>query len=52
MITVYAANASEPDRVAALDDGLAALARRHDRGSDGTLVMDWEYLLVTARRPG
>ncbi|MGH3743391.1 MAG: class I SAM-dependent methyltransferase, partial [Mycobacteriales bacterium] len=37
------------ERSADLDRDLDALARRHDRGA-GTLVMDWEYLLVTARR--
>lgn len=36
-------------RSADLDRDLDALARRHDRG-DGALVMDWEYLLVIARR--
>lgn len=40
--------AGEPDRVAALDRDLDDLARRHGRGTDG-LVMDWEYLLFTAR---
>ncbi|MGY0006285.1 hypothetical protein [Micromonospora sp. I033] len=45
-IAVYRANAADPERVAALDRGLADLARRHlDAG-----VMRWEYLLVTARR--
>lgn len=45
-IAVYRAIAEEPHRVRALDEALAALGRRHDRG-DGS--MDWEYLLVTAR---
>jgi hypothetical protein len=35
--------------VAALDRDLAAVAARFDRGTDGT-VMDWEYLLLAARR--
>jgi SAM-dependent methyltransferase len=48
-IAVYRAVADDPDRTAALDHELAELARRHDRGS-GTTVMDWEYLLLTARR--
>jgi SAM-dependent methyltransferase len=48
-IAVYRSLAEAPDRAAALDGDLAELARRHDRGEDG-LVMDWEYLLVTARR--
>ena len=41
--------ADDPERVAALDRDLAALAARYDRGTDG-LVLDWEYLLLTARR--
>jgi ubiquinone/menaquinone biosynthesis C-methylase UbiE len=48
-IAVYRAIADEPDRVAALDRELADLARRHDLGGG---VMDWEYLLLTARRAG
>jgi len=35
------------DRVVALDRDLA---QRHDHGA-GTTVMDWEYLLLTARKP-
>ena len=46
---VRAALAATPDRVSALDTDLADLARRYDRGT-GRTVMDWEYLLVTARR--
>ncbi|MBS1837184.1 MAG: class I SAM-dependent methyltransferase, partial [Actinobacteria bacterium] len=45
-VAVYA-SITEPERVAALDAALEDLARRHDRGSDRTL-MEWEYLLVTA----
>ncbi len=30
---------------------LAALADRYDRGTE-TTVMDWEYLLLTARKRG
>ncbi len=48
-LAVYRAIADDPERVAALDRDLADLARRHDRGTGGT-VMDWEYLLATARR--
>jgi ubiquinone/menaquinone biosynthesis C-methylase UbiE len=48
-IVAYRNIADDPERVAALDRDLAALAARHDRGT-GTVVMDWEYLLVTARR--
>ena len=40
-----------PGRVAALDRDLAALATRYDRGTAST-VMDWEYLLLTARKTG
>ncbi|WP_432118644.1 class I SAM-dependent methyltransferase [Streptomyces sp. bgisy032] len=52
-ITVYNNLAGEPARAAALDRDLAALAREADlgTGSDGT-VMEWEYLLLTARRAG
>ncbi|TPG19083.1 class I SAM-dependent methyltransferase [Pedococcus bigeumensis] len=48
-IAVYKAIADDPDKVAALDRDLVALAERFDRG-DGHTVLDWEYLLVTARR--
>ena len=48
-IAVYKAIADDADRVAALDRDLVALAERFDRG-DGHTVLDWEYLLVTARR--
>jgi SAM-dependent methyltransferase len=47
-IAAYRGIAGDPDRVASLDRDLAALAKRHDRGTDST-VMDWEYLLFTAR---
>ncbi len=46
-IVAYRANAEDPERVAALDRELTELARSHDRG-DG--VMEWEYLLLTARK--
>jgi SAM-dependent methyltransferase len=48
-IAVYDRIADDPDKVAALDQALADLARRHDRGT-ATLTLDWEYLLLTARR--
>lgn len=50
-ISVYQAIGDDAGRAAALDRDLAELARSHDRGAgtDGT-VMDWEYLLFTARR--
>jgi SAM-dependent methyltransferase len=47
-ISAYRAIADDPDLVAALDRDLAELAQRHDRGTENT-VMDWEYLLFTAR---
>lgn len=52
-IAVYRAVAGSPERTAALDADLVALARRFDRSDgrgecDGRLVLDWEYLLVTA----
>jgi ubiquinone/menaquinone biosynthesis C-methylase UbiE len=50
-ISAYKFIADDPQKVAALDDALADLARRHDRGSDST-VLDWEYLLFTARKNG
>ena len=46
-IVAYRTIADDHDQVAALDAALTDLARRHDRG-DG--VLEWEYLLVTARR--
>jgi SAM-dependent methyltransferase len=48
-IVAYRTIADDPERTAALDHDLAALAARYDRG-DGAVVMDWEYLLLTARR--
>jgi ubiquinone/menaquinone biosynthesis C-methylase UbiE len=46
-IAAYRGIADDSERVAALDRDLADLARRHDRGTENT-VMDWEYLLMTA----
>jgi SAM-dependent methyltransferase len=46
-IAVYRANAADPERVAALDRDLDALAERY--GAAGG-AMEWEYLLLTARR--
>jgi ubiquinone/menaquinone biosynthesis C-methylase UbiE len=48
-IVAYRNIADDPEQVAALDRDLAALAARYDRGS-GVTVMEWEYLLLTARR--
>jgi SAM-dependent methyltransferase len=50
-IAVYRHIGGDPDEVAALDQDLAALAARYDRGTT-TTVMDWEYLLLTARTQG
>ena len=46
-VAVYRANSADPERQAALDHDLAELARRFDLGGGR---MEWEYLLVTARR--
>ncbi|HET9076243.1 MAG TPA: class I SAM-dependent methyltransferase [Acidimicrobiales bacterium] len=48
-VAAYRAIGADAERVAALDRDLDQLARRHDRG-DGATVMDWEYLLATARK--
>jgi ubiquinone/menaquinone biosynthesis C-methylase UbiE len=48
-IATYNAIAGDPDKVTALDRDLVDLARRNDRGTSST-VLDWEYLLVIARR--
>lgn len=49
MVAAYRGLSGQPDRLAALDEELAGLARRHDRGT-GSTVMDWEYLLATLRK--
>jgi SAM-dependent methyltransferase len=51
-IAVYRYVGDNPQDVAALDADLTALATRYDRGTGSTTVMDWEYLLFTARKPG
>jgi SAM-dependent methyltransferase len=48
-IATYRNIADDPERVAALDRALTDIARRYDRGVDKA-VLDWEYLLVTARK--
>ena len=48
-IAAYRGLADDADRSAALDRELADLARRYDRGN-GSTVMDWEYLVFTAKR--
>ena len=51
-IAAYRGIADDPRRTAALDAELADLARRHDlaAGSTGNIVMEWEYLLLTAHK--
>jgi SAM-dependent methyltransferase len=49
MVAAYRGIEGDAQKVEALDAALDELARRHDRGTNGT-VMEWEYLLVTARR--
>ncbi|MGI5369196.1 SAM-dependent methyltransferase [Streptomyces sp. A244] len=52
-ISVYKNIAGEPDRAAALDGALVDLARDADQGTgSGSTVLEWEYLLFTARRAG
>jgi hypothetical protein len=46
-IAAYAGLADHTVKVAALDHDLAELGRRFDLGGG---VMEWEYLLLTARR--
>ncbi|MGY1743892.1 class I SAM-dependent methyltransferase [Blastococcus sp. SYSU D00695] len=48
-IAAYRGIADDPARTAALDRDLAALVARYDSGT-GSVRMDWEYLLLTARR--
>jgi ubiquinone/menaquinone biosynthesis C-methylase UbiE len=51
-IAVFRGIADDPEKVAALDRDLVALAERFDRGSGGALVTDWEYLVLTATKSG
>ncbi len=51
-IAAYKGIADQPERVAALDQELADLAARYLTASDDGAVMDWEYLLLTARKRG
>ena len=46
-IAVYKSIADDPAKVAALDEALVELGRKHDLGGG---AMEWEYLLFTARR--
>ena len=47
-IAVYRSLADQPERQAALDHDLAELGRRFAVRGSRRLIMDWEYLLVTA----
>lgn len=49
-IAAYRNVGDDAERTAALDHDLVELARRYDSGSDGGLVLEWEYLLLTATR--
>ena len=49
VMAVYRSIADDPDRVAELDRELDSLVERFDRGSE-TTVLDWECLVVTARK--
>jgi ubiquinone/menaquinone biosynthesis C-methylase UbiE len=51
-IAVFRYIADDPEKVAALDRDLVALAERFDRGTGGALVLDWEYLVLTATTSG
>ncbi|HEV2857124.1 MAG TPA: class I SAM-dependent methyltransferase [Solirubrobacterales bacterium] len=51
-IAVFRYIADDPEKVAALDRDLVALVERFDRGTGGALVMDWEYLVLTATTSG
>jgi hypothetical protein len=48
-IAAYRGIADDPERVTALD---AALARLGDEALAGSTTMQWEYLVVVARRAG
>ena len=48
-IVAYRNLGDDTERVAELDVALEDLAKRSDRG-DGDFAMEWEYLLLTARR--
>ena len=50
-IAAYRAIGADAERAAALDAALTGLASSHGLGSAST-VMEWEYLLLTARKHG
>jgi len=47
-IAVFRSLSDQPDRQAELDHDLAELGRRFGTVRDGVMIMDWEYLLITA----
>lgn len=49
LLAVYESLAPSPDRINALDEELLELVKRYSARAGG-MVMDWEYLLVTATR--
>ena len=49
-IATYRGLAAQPERAAALDAELEAMAERFRRGPGTPLDLAWEYLLVTAQR--
>ncbi len=49
-IATYRRLGDDAEQIAALDRDLAELARRNDLGTGQGTVLDWEYLLLTARR--
>lgn len=49
VIAAYRNIADSPERIAELDSALVEIAREHGCGT-GRSTMEWEYLLVTARR--
>lgn len=51
-VAAYRNIGSDSERRTALDADLEDLARRADQGDGSGTVLDWEYLLVTARRAG
>jgi ubiquinone/menaquinone biosynthesis C-methylase UbiE len=48
-ISAYRLLADDPERTGALDADLVDLARRHNRSTD-SVVLDWEYLVLTGTR--
>jgi hypothetical protein len=50
VLSVYRSLGDDAERVAAVDAALDELAHSADISRDGSLVMEWEYLLLTATR--